>query len=131
MNMQLTEPALEIAAPNARLALRRVFMDCAGHADSLPRRQVHLRLGAGRAKLAIESLWNRTMLRMSFVVVCGFLLGSCGLTETGTTAASGGAAQAQQAEQGRKSQQGIKRQIEDENQQAMDRQNAAADAAAR
>jgi len=70
------------------------------------------------------------MLRMSLLVACALCLASCGLAETGTTAA-GAATQAQQAGEARKTQQGIKRQIEDENQEALDRQRAAADAAAR
>jgi len=71
------------------------------------------------------------MLRMSLLVACALFLAGCGLAGTGTTTAAEAAAQAQQAEQARKTQQGIKRQIEDENQQALDRQGAAADAAAR
>lgn len=72
------------------------------------------------------------MLRLSILVlVCTVFLASCGLAETGAAAAGGAAAQAQQAEQGRKAGEAIKRQIEDANQQALDRQGAAAEAAAR
>ena len=64
-------------------------------------------------------------------LICALFLDSCGLTETGAAAAGGAASQAQQAQQGRKAQEDIKRKIEDANQQAADRQGAAAEEAAR
>jgi hypothetical protein len=68
-----------------------------------------------------------------FLVLAGFcaLLDGCGLTETGAAAASASAAAAQQAAQAREKQQHLKQQIEQVNQEAVDRQRDAADAASK
>jgi hypothetical protein len=101
--------------------------------DSLPRSPVPLRLETGRVNWQGEVRKTRSnfMLRVLVIAACAALQSGCGLGETGSAAASGGAAQAQQAEQGRKGQQGLKQQIEDTNSQAVEQQNAAAEAAAR
>lgn len=71
------------------------------------------------------------MLRVLVLAACAAILGGCGLTETGAAAAAEAEAQAQQAAQAKKIQEDLKRQVEATNSQAVDRQSAAADAAAR
>ena len=64
------------------------------------------------------------------VLVCSCaMVGGCGLTDTGAAAASGGGAAAQQAAQAPQKEQRLKQQIESVNQEAVERERAAADAA--
>jgi hypothetical protein len=79
----------------------------------------------------MRKIRSNSMPRVLVIAACAAVLGGCGLSETGSAAASGAAAEAQQAEQGSKARQGLKQQIEDVNSQAVDRQGAAADVAAR
>ncbi len=58
-------------------------------------------------------------------------LGGCGLADSGVAAAGGAASAAEQAAEARQAQARIHQQIESANQQALERERAAADAAAK
>jgi hypothetical protein len=58
-------------------------------------------------------------------------LGGCGLADSGAAAAGGASAAAEQAAEARQAQERIRQQIESANQQALERERVAADAAAR
>ena len=90
--------------------------------DIVPRSPVLLRKQTGRV--------NWPPVRVLLLLLSA-LLGGCGLTETGAAAAGSAAAGAQQAAQARQTEERVRQQIETTNQEAVDRERAAADAASK